>query len=75
MINYECLRIFLFMAFVAVVGIIGVEYLNKRIIRSMQTTINTMYEYIGIKDETIELLSVRLKEKEDEIKNNRDKGR
>ena len=63
------------MAFVAIVGIIGVEYLNQRIIKSMQTTINTMYEYIGIKDETIELLSVRLKEKEDEIKNNRDKGR
>ena len=66
MINYECLEIFLVTALIAVVGILGVEYLNQRIIKSMQTTIDSLYDHIQMKDKTIELLSVKLREKDAE---------
>ena len=66
MINYECLEVFLFMAFVVIVGILGVEYINQRIIKSMQTTIDSLYDHIQMKDKTIELLSVKLREKDAE---------
>lgn len=64
MINYECLKIFLATALIAVVGILGVEYLNQRIIKSMQTVIDSLRDRIQMKNETIELLRAKLKEKE-----------
>ena len=64
MTNYECLKIFLAMALIAVVGILGVEYLNQRIIRSMQTIIDSLHDHIEMKNKTIELLREKLKEKE-----------
>ena len=66
MINYECLEVFLFMAFVVIVGILGVEYINQQIIKSMQTTIDILHDYIEMKNKTIELLSVKLREKDAE---------
>lgn len=64
MMNYECFKIFIVMAFIAVVGILGVEYFNQRIIRSMKTVIDSLHDHIRMKNETIELLRVKLKEKE-----------
>lgn len=52
------------MAFAMIVGILGVEYLNQRIIRSMQTIIDSLYDHIEMKNKTIELLRAKLKEKE-----------
>lgn len=64
MINYECLEVFLFMAFVVVVGILGVEYINQRVIKSMQTVIDSLRDHVEMKNKTIELLREKLKEKE-----------
>ena len=64
MMNYECFKIFIVMAFIAVVGILGVEYLNQRIIRSMKTVIDSLYDHIEMKNKTIELLRAKLKDKE-----------
>ena len=64
--NYECLKVFLATALFALIGILGVEYLNQRIIRSMQTVIDSLYDHIQMKDKTIELLSVKLREKDAE---------
>lgn len=64
MINYECLEIFLVMALIVIIGILGVEYLNQRIIRSMQTIIDSLHDHVEMKNKTIELLREKLKEKE-----------
>ncbi|MCK4526168.1 hypothetical protein KAW18_02255 [candidate division WOR-3 bacterium] len=64
MMNYECFKIFIVMAFIAVVGILGVEYLNQRIIRSMKTVIDSLRDHIKIQDKIIEVLREKLIEKE-----------
>ena len=64
MIEYECLKIFLATALIAVVVILGVEYLNQQIIKDMQTVIDSLRDRIQMKNEIIELLRAKLKEKD-----------
>lgn len=64
MINYECLKILLVLSSIALVSILSIEYLNRRIIRYMQIIIDSLCDRMQMKNETIELLRAKLKEKE-----------
>lgn len=64
MIDHECLKILLLLSLIALVSILSIEYLNRRIIRHMQIIIDSLRDRIQMKNETIELLRSKLKEKE-----------
>lgn len=60
--NYECFKLFLVIGSIAVFILLSIEYLNHRIIESLQIIIDSLHKRIEIKDRTIAILQAKLED-------------